>query len=771
MPATDKFAYNLKKLHVIFALSCFGIFAATFWMMASDHRDEWREYQKIGFSIEAAKAEIEKLGLETDDFVADLEKLAAAREEAEKAYESGAEGRVELEKQRAQLAQQVDILTRRIKVERAFRDVARANYDLGLTKGAPATELDALKEEFKEKQTTVDTTQAEFETADANFTDVDAQLSASSVQYVDESGATQEVSKVSLQQMVAAEKKATANRDRIAGVLEKIAPTGPLSALKRPIMEWPIIDGFNSHLRITQEWMPSLSQTLGMTAIARFDRCRTCHMMIDRTSAGNIAAFPAGHPDTDDVKEWVTKNEYPQPYSTHPNHALYTTSTSPHPVAKFGCTICHDGQGSGTSFGNAEHTPNDPHQGEDWHHDYGHHPNHFWEYPMQPKRFIESGCIKCHHSVTELGVNAKWGASAPKVYEGYSLIEQYGCFGCHEIHGYNGGKSIGPDLRLEPQTPEEAKKIAEDPGQIAGKMRKVGPSLRHIADKTIKAFINFWTKEPKQFRPTTRMPQFFGLTNQQDPHAIEFEPAELEGIAQFLVDKSEANVLLKPADGYQPDVNRGRLAFAERGCLACHSHGDFKKETKRNAELIAGWEPASHGPDLSRIHEKVNRNADGKFSDWLYTWVRNPELHHPRTKMPTVYLEAENGIDPAADITAYLLSHGEPGTFMTAPVGDDSLRKLVRVYLSKVLSGDAVTQTIGEKVDGVWKVKPSKIYGGKDSGIESDQIKSDEIELFTADGSVPDDETWKRMQLNYVCLLYTSPSQRDQRGSRMPSSA
>ena len=40
--------------------------------------------------------------------------------------------------------------------------------------------------------------------------------------------------------------------------------------------------------------------------------------------------------------------------------------------------------------------------------------------------------------------------------------------------------------------------------------------------------------------------------------------------------------------------------------------------------------------------------------------------------------------------------------------------------------------------------------------------------------SGPSDKTWKTAMpaaLLYTCLLYTSPSPRDQRGSRMPSSA
>ena len=47
----------------------------------------------------------------------------------------------------------------------------------------------------------------------------------------------------------------------------------------------------------------------------------------------------------------------PQPYSTHPRLDLFVGSTSPHPMQTFGCTICHQGQGSATSFKWASHTP------------------------------------------------------------------------------------------------------------------------------------------------------------------------------------------------------------------------------------------------------------------------------------------------------------------------------------------------------------------------------------------------------------------------------
>ena len=71
---------------------------------------------------------------------------------------------------------------------------------------------------------------------------------------------------------------------------------------------------------------------------------------------------------------------------------------------------------------------------------------------MYPKRFAESLCLKCHHEVTELEPSERFpDPPAPKLTEGFRLIQQFGCFGCHEINGFDGpNKRIGPDLRTEP---------------------------------------------------------------------------------------------------------------------------------------------------------------------------------------------------------------------------------------------------------------------------------------------------------------------------------
>lgn len=144
----------------------------------------------------------------------------------------------------------------------------------------------------------------------------------------------------------------------------------------------------------------------------------------------------------------------PHPYNSHPRLDLFLSDSSPHKLSTFACTICHEGQGSATEFKWASHTPNDKTQALEWAKDpnLGWFNNHHWIYPMLPARFTEATCLKCHHDVVELEPSAKFpDPPAEKLMHGYHLIRKYGCYGCHEVNGYDGPtKRVGPDLRLEP---------------------------------------------------------------------------------------------------------------------------------------------------------------------------------------------------------------------------------------------------------------------------------------------------------------------------------
>ena len=383
----------------------------------------------------------------------------------------------------------------------------------------------------------------------------------------------------------------------------------------------------------------------------------------------------------------------PHPYASHPRLDLFTGSLSPHKKDDVGCTICHDGQGSATAFKWASHSPNDPFEAKRWKREHDWFDNHHWIYPMTPNRFTESLCLKCHHEVTELEPSERFpDPPAPKLVEGFQLVKEFGCFGCHEISGFDGpNKRVGPDLRTEPpysaaalallaggglsdQQQAWAKDLSAQPGndptrrllaqsleaqqkedklpgkdpavtkkllklldelETPGKLRRVGPSLRHVASKNDFDFLYSWVRQPSDFRPSTKMPQFFGLESHLDGKGLgeakKFEPIEIRTAVEYLLANSQPFEYAKP-DGKASaaSAERGKGLFEVRGCLACHMHSDFPAATM------------TQGPDLSRIGAKLGGGDAPRGKQWLYTWLLNPSNYHARTFMPNRFPDAHH---------------------------------------------------------------------------------------------------------------------------------
>lgn len=436
----------------------------------------------------------------------------------------------------------------------------------------------------------------------------------------------------------------------------------------------------------------------------------------------------------------------PQPYSTHPRLDLFVSDSSPHPMKTFGCTICHQGQGSATSFKWASHTPNSPKEAHQWHDDHGWFNNHHWILPMLPQRFEQSSCLKCHHQVVDLEPSERFPEPpAPKLVKGYHLIRQYGCYGCHEINGWAGPEQrVGPDMRLAPNYHEVAAAVGDDPGlaglgssverwvsdvrrspdgrearerlrdaierdaaagneaklssrshelaaflkdpETPGTLPKVGPSLRHVASKVGFEWLYSWLRNPQDFRPSTKMPRFFGLWEHLEGKGLEeserYEPLEMRSMIHYMLASSQPFEYVKPYEGITAatDIERGKKVFQVRGCLACHQHADFP-----DAE-------STHGPDLSRIGAKAASHPNG--GAWLYSWLREPARYHPKTIMPNVLLEPERLADgtlsdPAADATAYLMQSTQdwrpvdvPAEVMTS-AEREALDELALMYLEQ----------------------------------------------------------------------------------------
>ncbi|MCU0874666.1 MAG: hypothetical protein MUE50_20235, partial [Pirellulaceae bacterium] len=229
-------------------------------------------------------------------------------------------------------------------------------------------------------------------------------------------------------------------------------------------------------------------------------------------SSGSAAATPS--------LVLTVRRGLPHPFASHPRLDLFVGELSPHKMSDFACTVCHEGQGSATEFKWASHAPNNLADRQRWRNQHGWFDNPFWDFPMVPQRFVESTCPKCHHRVVDLQPSQRFPQPpAPKLLRGYTLVRTYGCYGCHEINGFQDGKSIGPDLRTEPlaaasgQTDSLQPRGAQQGAGKPGRQRPPGPSLRYLDRSWTDAFLHDWLQDPRRFRPATRMPRVFGLWN------------------------------------------------------------------------------------------------------------------------------------------------------------------------------------------------------------------------------------------------------------------
>lgn len=123
------------------------------------------------------------------------------------------------------------------------------------------------------------------------------------------------------------------------------------------------------------------------------DRCTSCHLGIDDPLFAGAR----------------------QPFKSHP----YPELLKKHPVEKYGCTICHGGQGLATTYEGAAHKTIE-----------------HWADPMVSKGLMQSRCGICHKIPESIG--------ADRLVAGRQLFKDLHCAGCHRI-GKEGG-DVGPDL-------------------------------------------------------------------------------------------------------------------------------------------------------------------------------------------------------------------------------------------------------------------------------------------------------------------------------------
>ncbi len=392
----------------------------------------------------------------------------------------------------------------------------------------------------------------------------------------------------------------------------------------------------------------------------RVDRCVSCHVGID-------------NPDFRNAK---------QPLTTHPGTLL-----ARHPVDKFGCTICHQGQGRATDKDGAH--GRDP----------------FWTQPLLTGALVQSTCVRCHREENP--------PQAPILMRGRRLVADLGCAGCHQIDRDKASAKVGPPLAsvgsktsrkwlvqwlrdpknylpkakmpqygvsadavealadylltfrdpaidsMPPPAGESAAgaalyresqcivcHVTKEDAQGNPVGGSIGQDLRRLAEKVNPRWLSAFLGNPHSFEPETKMPHY-RFSERQRADLVQFAMEEWGGSDQKGADAKQP----QPAAESLNRAGRGKTLFRELGCAGCH---DLTRDDVKLA-----------GPDLTSIGSKSTHELDFGLAkirrtipDFLFTKLKSPKAFARdggTAKMPDFRLSD----DDALAVTVALMSHAD----------------------------------------------------------------------------------------------------------------
>lgn len=398
-------------------------------------------------------------------------------------------------------------------------------------------------------------------------------------------------------------------------------------------------------------------QQVVLDSLNRIDRCTSCHIGIEDKRLQDLKA----------------------PYKSHSGKYLAW-----HPVEKFGCTVCHGGQGLATNFMDAAH-------GDIKH----------WGKPLISKALLQASCGKCHLDMEV--------PESSLVSKGREVIEKTGCFGCHKMPLFEGREKPGPSLDKlgskvnkkwlikwlsnprnyleKPKMPmnnlsmeeidilsdylmsskdEILRSAQNDIGQeegdaemgkvrfresrcischsINGKGGTLASELGNIVSKVNREWLFRFIKNPHYFQPESKMPRY-GFSDREALDITqyimeEFSAEEMEGSEEESAPaepKTLSPELIKKAEGL----------FIDYGCSGCHDKSEIKAEVKIGPEL-------HHigSKDLETIDFGNIKDVEPSLQNWIFLKVTNPRIFDEKAKMGDYNLSDEE----AVQVTFALLS-------------------------------------------------------------------------------------------------------------------
>ncbi|PYR15126.1 MAG: hypothetical protein DMG00_01240 [Acidobacteria bacterium] len=557
-------AYNVDFLNVVFAASSLFLFLSVIWMVWDDYDREWKTTQRrfSNLELQVTQAQLQQASRSVDR--AKLQQMQAQRQAAEK---NVAANRAKVDELQAKLKDADNKLLRAtldMQYMKATYDQDR--YDFEASRAAGTGNVARKQQIAEEEAKKLDDLELARQKAEAEKAEIQKQLG----QYTGQAA--------TLSKQI---EDTNAEQTRLRKRLDVIAP----SVVKDYVRNAPLLDFMAPTIKIQQIILPDVVDDVNFIRVPKMDRCQTCHLAIDKKGY----------------------EKYPEPFTTHPNLETFLGSSSPHPIDRVGCTVCHEGMGQSVSFRDAAHAPRDEKQKEEWEKKYHWEEPHLWDYPMLPTRMTEASCAKCHKQQVYV-------PHADNLDVAYGTFERAGCYACHKTRGFDTN------------------------------MRKPGPILTKIDSKLSLDWVKNWIRNPRAVKPTTWMPRFFYNSNNSSPEDAVRNEVEIDAIVSYLFANTEE---YEPAVKNPPhgDAKNGEQIVKSIGCQGCHVVGEGKRSEIGPRRTF--------GQPLENIGNKTSY-------EWIYNWVRDPKHYSPATYMPNLRLTDAQVADVATYLSTLKGSAGDP---------------------------------------------------------------------------------------------------------------
>src|SRR5205809_1787124 len=379
-------AYNVDFLNVVFAASSLFLFLSVIWMVWDDYDREWKNTQRSFANLEyqVTQAQLQDAGRKVDK--AKLEPLEARLQQAKANVSMNQKKVDELQGKLKDTENRLFRATTEYQTAKALYDQDR--YDFEASRAAGSSSAARRSRTVDQEARRLSELELAREKAEADKAAIQQQLG----QYTGQIATTTK----QIEEM-------NAEQSRLRKRLDVLAP----SVTKDYFRNAPLLDFMAPTIKIQQIILPNVVDDVNFIRVPKMDRCQTCHLAIDKKGY----------------------EKYPQPFRTHPDLATYLGGSSPHPIDKIGCTVCHEGMGQSVSFRDAAHSPSGEKQKEEWEKKYHWEQPHLWDYPMLPLKMTEASCAKCHKQQVFI-------PKAERLTLAYATYERAGCYACHKTKGF-----------------------------------------------------------------------------------------------------------------------------------------------------------------------------------------------------------------------------------------------------------------------------------------------------------------------------------------------